>query len=324
MLRRLAAVGFGLLFVILVAVGIRGCLNAKKERTFENYVADLTALTTESNNLSESFFGRLEDPGDLSALQFEAEVKADRGTAEGLFDRARGLEAPDELQEANDLVTLTFQLRRDALAVISDEIATAFAREGSEEAIAVIASQMKVLLASDVLYGRAQTLIDQGLKEEQIDTEVPASVFVPAPPNWLDPDVIADALGQVQDSASASATPGVHGLALVGTTLLPNGIALESGTEATAPADGAELQVEVQNQGESEESDLTVSYETDAGGAGEGTIGSIAPQETASASIPIEPPPTAGESVTLTVSVEEVPGEEIGDNNVATYQVSFE
>lgn len=324
MLRRLAAVGIGLLVVILIAVGIRGCLNARKERSFENYVADLTALTTESNNLSDSFFSRLEDPGDLSPLNFEAEVKADRSTAEALFDRARSLEAPDELQEANDLVTLTFQLRRDALAVISDQIAIAFAREGSEQAIQIIASQMRALLASDVIYGRVQVLIDRSLQAEQIDATAPPSIFLPGTPNWLDPDVIADALAQVEGSDTAASTPGVHGLALFATTVLPSGVELSPDGETAAPADSAELDVEVQNQGESEETDIGVSFEADNGASGEGTIDSIQPQRTATATIPIEPPPTAGESVTLTVTAEEVAGEEIGDNNVASYDVTWE
>lgn len=194
------AVGVGLLIVILLVLGVRGCLNARKTRSFENYVADLTALTADSGSLSKSFFGRMEDPGTLTPLQFENDVKADRGVAEGLFDRVRNLSTPDQLADAQNLIELAFQLRRDALAVISDEIATAFARAGSDQADAAIAAQMKTLLASDVLYGRATVLIEQTLKNEEINATVPESFFLPVPPNWLAIGTIKDALGQVAGS----------------------------------------------------------------------------------------------------------------------------
>jgi hypothetical protein len=320
MLRRLVAVGVGLLIVILLVLGVRGCLNARETRSFENYVADLTALTADSNSLSKSFFGRLEDPGSLTPLQFEAEVKADRGAAEGLFDRARSLSAPDQLSEAQSLVVLTFQLRRDALAVISDEISTAFARVGSDQADAAIAAQMKTLLASDVLYGRAQTIIEQTLKQQGINATVPSSVFLPSL-SWLSVDTIKQALGQV--AGTEAATPGVHGLGLIQTTLLPDGTTLQEGSPATGTAAGAELEVQVQNQGESEETGVSVSYSIEGGGSGQGTIDRIAPQETASVKIPIDPAPAAGDSDTITVKVEPVPGEQVTKNNEATYQVTF-
>lgn len=322
MLRRLLAVGISLLIVILIVLGVRGCLNARKERAFENYVADLSAITEESANLSERFFGRLEDPGNLSPLEFEGEAKSDRGTAENLLDRAEGLDGPDELSDAQELIVLTFELRRDGLATISDQIATAFAREGSKQALDAIAAQMRTFLAGDVLYERAQTQIDEALREQEIDAVAPASRFLPDEPDWLDPSEVASALGQV--SGSEAATPGVHGLGLIQTTLLPTGALLQEGVPASAAADGAELEIQVQNQGDSEETDVAVRYELDGGGGGEETIGRIAPGETATVNIPIQPPPSAGEAATITVRVEPVPGEKVEDNNEATYEVSFQ
>lgn len=322
MLRRLMAVGVGVLIVILVVLGVRGCLDARKERAFENYVADLSALTSESNSVSERFFGRLEDPGRLSPLEFETEVKADRSSAEGLLDRSMSLDGPDELDDAEELVTLTFQLRRDALAVISDQIATAFAREGSKEATKAIAAQMRTLLASDVLYGRAQTLIDEALRKQEIAANAPASQFLPDSPNWLDADVVGDALAQV--SGAETAAPGVHGLGLIQTVILPTGVVLEEGVPAVAAADGAELEIQVQNQGESEETDVVVGYDIEGSGGGEETVNRIAPQETATVNVPVQPAPGSGEAATITVRVEPVPGEKVEDNNEATYEVTFE
>jgi hypothetical protein len=321
LVRRLVAVVVAVLILVLIVLGVRGCLNAREQRAYENYVRDLTALTAEARNVSRNSFDRLQDPGNLSPLEYEAEVKADRSAAEVLVDRADGLDAPGELSEAQELIVLSFELRRDALAAISDQIATAFAREGSEQAIAAIAAQMRTFLASDVLYARAQDVIAQVLEQEGISESAPGSQFLPDSPNWLDPGEVSAAFGQV--AGAEEEVSGVHGLGLIQTTLLPTGAILEEGIPVTAAADGAELEVQVQNQGESEETDVPVTYEIEGGSEGEETIPRIAPQETVTVNIPIEDAP-AGETVTLVVRVEPVAGEQVEDNNEASYEVSFE
>ena len=326
MVRRAIAAGVGVLILILLVLGVRGCLNARKERAYENYVSDLSSIAAETQNLSQQFFSRLQDPGNLSPLQFEAEIKADRGAAEGLLDRAEGLDAPDDLSEAQDLIVLSYELRRDGLAVISDRIASALGDEGSGQAIAQIAREMRTFVASDVLYARAVAQIEAVLQDEDIaipQGEPIATQFLPNEPNWLDPDVAADALGGV--SGAGAATPGVHGLGLGAATLLPTGASITDGGSATAGAEGAELEVEVENQGESEESDVTVSYELTDGesSSGEEQIDTIAPGEIASVTLPVDPEPSPG-TYELTVTAEPVPGEEIEDNNTYTASVTFE
>jgi hypothetical protein len=166
--RRAVAAGVAILILILLVLGVRGCLNARQERAYENYVSDLSSIAAETQNLSQQFFGRLKEPGNLSPLQFEAEIKADRGAAEGLLDRAEGLDAPDELSSAQDLIVLSYELRRDGLAVISDRIASALADEGSGQAISQIAREMRTFVASDVLYARAVAQIQAVLEDEEI------------------------------------------------------------------------------------------------------------------------------------------------------------
>ncbi len=328
--RRAVAAGVGILILILLVLGVRGCLNARKERSFDNYVSDLSSVAAETRNLSQQFFGRLEDHGDLSELQFEAEIKADRGAMEGLLDRVESLDAPDELADAQELIVLSYGLRRDALAVISDQISAALGDEGAEKAIDQIAEEMRTFLASDVIYGKGQEQIDSELVEQEIPIDPEAddisAQFLPDEPDWLDPTVVADALGG-SISSDDEATPGVHGLGLVtgGVLLLPTGADLFAGT-LTAAADGAELEVQVENQGDSEESDVVVSYEMtgDEESSGEGTIDTIATGEIATVNIPIEPAPSSGSVVELTVTAEPVAGEKIEDNNSVTASVTFE
>jgi subtilase family serine protease len=82
------------------------------------------------------------------------------------------------------------------------------------------------------------------------------------------------------------------------------------------------VDVEVQNQGESDESDVTVSASVDGGNALEQSIPSLAVGETGNASILLTPAPTG--EITLDIKVAPVPGEQVLDNNEATYTVTFE
>ena len=57
MVRRAIGVGIVVVILILIVLGIKGCLNARKTRSFENYVSDLNAIAAQTNQLSSDFFG---------------------------------------------------------------------------------------------------------------------------------------------------------------------------------------------------------------------------------------------------------------------------
>jgi hypothetical protein len=323
--RRLVAVAVGILLLILIVLGVRGCLNAREERALENYGRDLEALASESQQLSEGFFQRLDDPGNLSELNFEAEVKADRGAAEGLVSRAEGLDPPGELKGAQADVVLAFELRRDGLAAISEQIGTALTPEG-EEARDAIAQDMGYFVASDVLYRRAQSQTQQVFEQEGIAIEVPDSEFMPEDDlDYLDSNVLSDALSVITGDTEA-AGGGVHGLGLVdgGTVIQPGNVTLTPGTPVTVTGGAEEVEIQVQNQGDSEESDIPVTVEVDGSEAGEATIDTIDAGETQTVTVPLDPAPETGETVTLDVFVEPVPAEEISDNNEASYEITVE
>jgi CARDB len=327
MVRRIAAVGIGVLVLILLLLGIRGCLDARQERGFENYASDLGTYAAQSSQLSQEFFGRLEDPKNLTALSFEAEVQADAGSAEGLLNNVRGLDTPGDLEDAQADLELAFELRRDALSGIANRISDALGEERQNEATKAIAANMKVLLASDVLYARAQMKIVAELEDQDISAEVPDSQFLPDPvERWLDPLQVGQALGQVQGGGEVA--PGLHGLGLLQTLIQPGDVVLDPDAPATISADGpVEIVAQVQNQGENEETDVFVTFELTGATetiSGESSISRIAPGETVDVQLPVSPDPPTGEELTLEVLVEPVDGEEIEDNNRATYTVTFE
>jgi hypothetical protein len=321
----LVALVLGALVIVLLLFAIRGCLDARKERAYENYLRDLSALVTNSNQLSHDFFTRLQDPGETSETQFTDQLGSSRGTGEDLYQRAKGLDAPDELGEAQEDLVLAFELRRDGLASIVEAMPAALGEEGRQEATEEIASDMRQFLASDVLYARAKTTIEEVLKEEDLPGEVPDSVFLPTTNPWLDDLQLGALLAQVAGSTGIASTD--RGTELSSTVLRPGNVPLAADTLNTLGATPTSIEISVVNGGTQNEVEVPVSFgllgstETI---AGNGTIPQIKAGQSASTVLNVEGEIPTGEELTLTVTVFPVPGETLVDNNEATYQVIFE
>jgi hypothetical protein len=326
MLRRLIALVVGVVVVILLLLAVRGCLNARKERGFENYTSDLKAIVTDANQVASEFFHRLEDPpSNTDELALEAQIASDRGSIEGALQRVEGLDTPGELADAQAELTQAFELRRDALAGIADDIPTALGTQDRNAAIERIAQDMRAFLASDVLYGRAEGDINGVLGDQGVSDEVPPSVFLPEPVDrWLDPPQLTTVLNTF--ASGAGAIQGVHGLALLSTTIDKTVLTADADNSVSLGSDPPSITIEVQNQGDQEESEVTVSY-TLSGGAvpleGEGTIAKLDASGIDEAKLTLEDMPDTDVPLTLDVEVLPVLGEEVADNNAATYTVTF-
>ncbi len=326
-----------IVILVLIVIAFRGCLDARKDRSFQNYVSDLSSITADNEQLSTNFFNRLEgkDEGSTGDIGFEGEVNGDKGTSQALLDRVEGLDAPDDIDGAQEQIALSFELRHDALEGIAAQLSGLSAGgEEADKAGKAIYTQMKVLSASDILYARAQDQIEQALIDNDVtvDGGVPDSQFLPDEPNYLDPTVTEDALGGVSTGSGGTADDTAckndgetHGLGLVdGSTLLqPSGTALINGGSVTAVSGDDEIEVAVQNQGTADESDINVDVSSDSGINESGTIDQIAAGETQTVKIPLDPAPKAGDSVTIDVDVATVGCEQVADNNKASYTVTF-
>jgi CARDB len=320
--RRGLALGAGLLILILIVLGVRGCLNARKHRALSDYARNVTQIVDETEQTSESFFGKLADPGGLSVTEFVAEVNADRSAMDNYRARVESLDTPGDMGHAQNSLELVYELRGAAMGEIAGRMSTALGDVGSDKATAAIAKQMRTLLASDVLYAEvARPEIDGVLADNGIEgDDVPKSEFLPEGTKWLEESSVSAALGGVSGS-TAAATPGVHGLGLISTSV--NGTELSSEeTTAVSAEETPEVEVEVQNQGESAENGVTVSVTVDGGNTLQQDISTIEAGETASVTIPLTPAPSG--TVTLEVEAEPVPGEQVSENNEASYTVEFE
>lgn len=334
--RQLTFIGVAIVIFILLVLAVRGCLDARKERAFQNYVSDLSAITAESEQLSDGFFGALQ--GRDSDVSLDNQVNADRGTAGTLAERAENLDAPDQLAEAQRDVSLAFRLRADAMAAIAERMNTALGEEGARRAQRRIAEQMRVFAASDVLYERGRDVIEQTFADEGIVVEggVPESEFLPSgrrQPDYLQEETVQSLLagaggggGGGRGADGADCDPGdelTHGLGLISVAAAPSGTALLPDSDNTISAEDTELTATVQNQGdpEADESDITVRLEGDF--TGTQTISSLPAGEQSDVTIPLRPSPSAGDSGSITVTVDPVCGEQVLDNNTFSYELTF-
>jgi CARDB protein len=322
LLRRALALGAGLLILILIVLGVRGCLNARKDRALRDYAGDVSQIVEETSQTSESFFAKLSDPGSLSVTEFVAEVNADRSAMDNYASRVAGLDAPGDMSDAQTALELVYALRSSAMAGIAEKMSTALGDVGAEKATGGIAKQIQKLFASDALYASVvRPEIDAVLADNGIEGEdVPESVFVPDGTKWLDEEAVSSALASVSGASGADVS-GVHGLELTGVSL--NGTELSP--EAPVSVSGeetAELEATVQNQGESTENGVTVSVTVSGGGTLQGEISAIEVGATETVTIPLTPTPRG--EVTIEVLAEPVPGEQISENNEASYIVVFE
>jgi hypothetical protein len=329
MVRRGVALGVGLLFLILVIWGIKGCLDARKERAYKDYVRSVQSLTSEAAQISKNLFSNLDSPKNVTPLDFQSDVNSNRGALDVLVSRVNKLDPPDKMKPAQGPLELAFELRRDGLKSIADELHTALGREGRSQAVSRIAGQMQALLASDVLYSqRVLPAMQTALREEGIgDVTVPTSRFLPDI-DWLTSTRVSEALAKVRAKTGArAATPGVHGTGVQRVLATPGDVELNAAAPNSVQRGRLPgLKIDVQNQGESDETDVVVTVHVTGSSKPidlQRTIARIAANEVKTVAIPLSPAPPAGKEVRITVSVEPVPGEKVTDNNEATYSVTF-
>jgi hypothetical protein len=320
MLRRALALGGGLILLILIVLGVKGCLDARANRELSDYARNVAQIVEGTRQTSERFFTKLEDPGNLSVTDFVGEVNADRSAMDTYRSRVEDLDAPGDMGRAQSNLELVYQLRTSAMDEIAEKMSTALGDAGAEKAVAGIAKQMQKLLASDVVYETVvRPEVDGVLADNGVSgSDLPESSFLPDE-KWLDETEVGEALSTISGN-SGGATPGVHGLGLGGISV--NGTELAEGGVATVVGEeGVEVEVTVENQGESTENGVTVAVTTE-GNTLEGEIDEIGAEESGTTSILLTPTPSG--EVPLEVEVEPVAGEQSTENNSATYTLLVE
>jgi hypothetical protein len=331
MLRRAAAVGIGLLVLVLLILAVKGCRDSARKQAFRDYFRDVNGLMQQSDQESKALFALLTRPGTQSAVQLASNVNGYRGEAAQLVDRAKSVSHPDELSHANQYLVQVLELRRDGIAGVADELPSALGDQGQQEAANRIAVYMRNFLASDVVY--TEQLVPnlrKPAKKEGVDQEVqiPKSHFL-TDLGWLSPTTVADRISRIRagGSGAQAATPGIHGTGLGTVTVKPGGQTLQSGSAAQIKSTpNLSFDVQVMNQGQNDEKDVPVKVSITGVGnpiVVQQRLPLIAAGQTKIVSIPLAAAPATGRPVTITVQIIGVPGEKNLTNNKGTFAAVF-
>lgn len=330
--RQGVAAGVVLLVVILLVVGVRGCLDSAKKRSLREYNRDVASLVQESDaQVSRPFFDALSGTGAAAGdtANLEAQVNQLRVTAEDLVGRARKLDVPDEMKPAQRNLVLVLELRQDALRKIAAKIPSAQATgSASETAVRQITGQMMQFLASDVVYSqRVVPYVKRALDDNDITGQtIATSRFLPSI-DWLNEQEVATRLGASVSPGRRRGpiAPGSHGHGLSSVSVNGQDLSQDEANRVPA-APNLAFTVSFENQGENDEQAVVVKVTLEGAGrpiAAQTTVPQSPAGETSTAEVVLRQAPPVGQPVQMTVSVEPVPGEASSDNNRATYPILF-
>jgi hypothetical protein len=329
--RGIAAVGV-LIVVILLVLLLRGCLDARKESAMEDYANQSAEIMRESKLEGDQLFDLLQSEGGTDqVVEIQNDLNAYRVSSSERVDRARDLDVPDEVADAQRYFIDVLELRRDGLALTADAMRTALGDQDRRQGTERVAYAMQMFLASDTIdMTRFRPRLRAALEEEGLAMpEFPREQFV-RDVEWLDPAFVADQVNALRSgtggAADEDAAPGLHGnglaaVTLGGTTLTPGA----TGTSVQLTNDLA-FEVQVQNQGENTETDVNVVVSVGEGDDAtelEEAIDTIAVGEIQTVTIPLTEQPPTGQNVPISVEVDAVPGEQMTDNNVQEFSVIF-
>jgi hypothetical protein len=321
LVRRLIGVGVGLAFLILIVIGIRGCLQARSDRALRNYDSNIATIMQQSEQSGKDFFQLLNSPSGSSSVEVQNQVLAQRDASSSLLDRAQTISTPGQMHDAQSAVEQTLTLRRNALSAIASNVTQAAARTQTADAITTISNAMGSLYASDILWTQiGKPEIQKVLKDEGVDGQpLPPGNFMPSnATDYLNQTALVTKLNAI--SGTTPTTGGTHGLQLDSTTI--GGTQLSPDSTTNVPADATEIDIGVTNSGDSDENGISVNV-TIGGSSLTGELQSLSAGQSGTIKIPLTTKPAPGTDTQVEVAVRPVPGEQLTDNNTATYTVVF-
>lgn len=323
------AVGIGVIavFIIVIALGVKGCVSSQKENSLKAYNRDVTSVITSSDrDVGQAFF-KLLGNGSQQGQDLQVQVNQLRLAADEDARRARNFDVPADMKAAHDKLLLTLDLRADGLRKIAADLPTALGRgQPAQNAVSRIAGNMQYFLASDVVYkARVAPLIKEALDDDGVTGQRIADSQFMGNVGWLSAPFVAQRIGASAGAANQPPAPGLHGHGLTSVSVGDNTLQ-PGGVVNRVPATGrVTFHVTFQNQGDNDENDVRVTITVRGSGktiTARKTVAQTKAGSQAEVDIPLgETPPIGTASVQVVVAA--VRGEQKTDNNRQSYTVIF-
>jgi hypothetical protein len=335
LVRRLVAAGVGLVVIIVLVLGVKGCLNSRQEQALKDYNRDVASLVQESDANTDEFFTAL-TTGGTSPTDVQAQINELRRRAKTQTKQAEGFSVPGDMKAPQRNLLLTLGLIEESMGKVAEKMLPALSTDAAtaEPAVLAITGEMQSFVAADVVYTRrVVALIKQVLEDHGIGGQtIQASSYLPNL-GWLDAGTVARRIhADAGRGAGAAAStqppaPGLHGHGLLGVTV--GDATLQTGTNAanSLPASSDVIfNVKFANQGENNEADVSVKVTIRGGGktiTAQKTVDQTTPGNETTVAVPLGESPPIGVGVKITVEIRKVPGENNVTNNKAEYPAIF-
>ncbi|MFL5823728.1 MAG: hypothetical protein ACJ764_09840 [Solirubrobacteraceae bacterium] len=329
--RRLVALAALIVVLILIVIGVHSCQVSQANSDLRNYTVNVSSLIQSSNQTSHQFFGLLSSgQGPSNSSNLQSQVDEARLTAETQLNKAKGLDAPGQLQTAQADLVRAMQMRADGIADIAQHLPAALQPQTSASAVEMIGADMARFYASDVLYKDytlpmlVKALHDAGIPAGGPNGEpINEGQFLPDV-QWLLPTFIASELkAPAPGTKSGKVAPGTHGHQLSSVSV--GSTTLQTGSTNTVPAQPAPtFTLSFSNSGSNDETGVVCKVTVGGSGiSGQSVVPRTAAGQSYTCKVTLSSSPPPG-AYTVTATVEAVPGEKNASNNTQSFPVTFQ
>ena len=327
LLRLVALISLAILIVVLLVVWVEGCTTNQKNDRYRTYLTEIGQLGNASARLGQELSTTLTAPAP-KLEDLDAKLGGYVQTAEGQVASAEEVDAPGPLHTSHEGAIEALRFRVNGLRGLQ----TAFQETADATDASVAGEQLAVqaqrFLASDIVWtdsfrGPAEaTLVNESVE----GLEIPNSEFI-ATDDLATPEALAAIWQRIQGAADGGTPSGLHGSSISSVTALPSGTQLSTTTDTTLlVTDELAFEVSVENSGDSQEVQIKVTLtipKTPDPIIQTKTIPLIDPGETKAVNFKVGTLVPFGETVTVKVDVDPVPGETNTGNNTFEYPVIF-
>jgi hypothetical protein len=332
MVRRAAAIGIGVVVVLLLVFGIKGCLDSRKEQALKDYNREVSSIVQDADANTGAFFEALSSGGTTST-DVQSEVNQLRFRAQNLTKQAGGLGVSGEMRAAHRNLLLSLSLLQESMGKVAMKLPAALSTDSATAvpAVRAIAGEMRAFDAADVVYNRrTAALVKQVLDDNSIGGQVIQNASFLQNLGWLQPSTVARRINAqagrgAGDGAATEPAPGLHGHGLIAVTV--GDVTLQPGQANRIPASSnVAFSVKIANQGDNPETDVRARVQIRGAGdpiTAQKVVDQTMPKTETTVAIPLRQAPPIGQAVSISVEVLQVPGERNTANNSQTYPAIF-
>jgi CARDB protein len=333
LLRLVGLIAFAILIVVLLVFWIQSCQASGKTKTYKSYMTKIADVGSSSQQIGRQLGQALLTPG-VKAAQLQQQVSGLARQEQQNVNRARAITPPGPLRDEQQAVIQALEYRVSGLAGLANALGAVPGTKNTDQAAGLLATQMRRLLASDVIWddsfkGPGTTELDhQGVTgtNDNGGPLVPSSHFLQNP-ELASATAMASIVSRLQGASSAGQNCPC-GTGLISTKVLPAGTELSTTTQTTITVRvNMAFQVTVKNTGNSQVLSVPVklTIEQSKGGNIVKTqkIDFLNPGDQTTVTFRNISNVSFATSATVKVEVTPVAGETVTSNNSADYPVIF-